>query len=87
MNTPYTPIACSLYDSLEAASIRKTPIEIRFNGMDKTILIKDLRTKDQAEYLIGLDTQTGEELVVRLDRIDAYIDPKTKKPLSTEQCT
>jgi transcriptional antiterminator Rof (Rho-off) len=87
MNTPYTPIVCSLYDSLEAAAIRKTPVEIRFNGIDKTILIKDLQTKDQAEYLVGFDTQTGEELVVRLDRVDAYIDPNTKNPLATRQCT
>ena len=87
MNAPYKPIACSLYDSLEAMAVRKIPIEIRFSGMDKIILIKNLQTRDQAEYLIGSDTQTGEEIVVRLDQVEAYVDPKTNKPLATEQCT
>lgn len=87
MNTPYKPIACSLYDSLEAAAVKNSPIEIIFNGMDKIILVKDLQTRDQAEYLVGSDTQTGEEVLVRLDQVEAYIDPKTRKPLASQQCT
>ncbi len=87
MSGPYKPIACSLYDWLEASVVKKRAVEIRFNGATKTIQIKDLQTRDQAEYLIGVDMETGNTLTVRLDQVEAYLDAVTKEPLATSECS
>lgn len=86
MISDYTPIACSVYDELEAAAVQNISVEITFNGMRKILCIQDLRTKDQAEYLIGRDTETGEEVVLRLDLVDEYVNAQTKKPLGNTRC-
>ncbi|MBE0559182.1 MAG: hypothetical protein IH628_18285 [Proteobacteria bacterium] len=83
MRNKYTPIACSLYDALESAAVRKTLVEIRFNNTHKRLFIRDLRTRHQIEYLIGCDALSGEEFVIRLDQIEAIDDVSTNKPLAT----
>ena len=69
MSIPYKPVSCSLYDWLEASAVRNLPVEVLFNGLRKSLFVKDLRTLDQVEYLVALDADSGEDLVIRLDQI------------------
>ena len=86
MSKDYTPVSCSMYDELEAAALKKLPIEITLNGTRKILSVKDLVTRDQAEYLIAHDVETGQEVVIRLDLVEEFRDARTKKPLGSLTC-
>ena len=57
MNSLYVPISCSYYDRLEAWAVRKERVHIRYMPPEHeaevyvTGIIKDLFSKDNAEYL------------------------------------
>lgn len=65
----YTPISCALYDELELAALRKTPITIELaDGAIDHVIIKTLEArKDDGEYMI---TESG--LEIRLDEIVSF---------------
>lgn len=65
----YTPISCALYDELELAAMRKTPVSIELaNGDIVHVIIRTLEArKHDGEYLI---TESG--LEIRLDEIGLF---------------
>ena len=73
MNTPYTPIACSLHDEYEIAIMKKSQLAIQWldengdahNGSVQPI---DLRVKNKEEFLV-FTNHVDQELCIRLDRI------------------
>ena len=81
MRKPYTPISCSPYDGPRAAALRRIPIEITLDGRGKSHFLKDFRTEDDQEYLIGPDVDPGAEVVVRLDEVNQVLDAASRQPL------
>ncbi len=73
MTEPYLPISCSLHDEYEIAIIHKKHINIEWSdesGVQYSgkILPKDILVKNKQEFLIA-NTEDGNELFIRLDRI------------------
>jgi Rho-binding antiterminator len=72
----YVPIACMEHERLEFAVLRRQRLRLDFiNGLGVTetrvILPTDVGTREGAEWL-NFRTETGEEGVIRLDRIVAF---------------
>lgn len=67
--TPYQPISCDLYDYIEIAVMRKSPVKLDYvvNGKIETIeaTIIDTVTNDKAEYI----KVQGREDLIRMDHI------------------
>jgi transcriptional antiterminator Rof (Rho-off) len=73
--THYEPIACSYYDVLEIAIMRRRRLAARWREADGTprectLTPLDLRVRDGAEWLVARDAQ-GANLELRLDRLEA----------------
>ena len=83
---PYKPIACSLYDVLESASILKSPLLLTVKDGRQSVLIKDVFAKGREEFLRAEDTETGEEHIVRLDAIRQITDPAAKRTYESNHC-
>lgn len=66
--TPYTPIACHLYDELEIAAMRKREVELvlttEAGKSTVSAIIADLWARDGVEYMKLADGTT-----LRLDQI------------------
>ena len=62
----YKPIACSLHDRFEVASVTRSTVELSWPGQDSPYVgrILDIRVRDGAEYAV---LEGGE--TIRLDRI------------------
>lgn len=91
MKTEYTPIACSVYDLLEAAAVKQTPLRIDFTDLhgtlqSRTVKVRDLFSKEKAEFLTAQDSDSGEILTLRLDTIRLVTDPATKATYSPTVC-
>jgi Rho-binding antiterminator len=74
MSDDYKPIDCSLYSRFEVAIMHQEKIKLSWtdeNGLThlEVIAPTDLKIIDNAEYLIGRNTD-NEELKIRLDWID-----------------
>lgn len=84
---PYKPIACSVYDVLESAAVLRSPLLIvMFNDRQVRVLVKDVFAKGSEEFLKVADADTGEEYVLRLDKITRIIDPSSQRTYISEQC-
>ena len=74
----YEPVSCDYHDQLEAAAIRRTPVELEFDleGVAKRQrgTIGDVYTADGAEF-VRFDSDTG-PLEIRLDRIISMKETK-----------
>jgi transcriptional antiterminator Rof (Rho-off) len=83
---PYQPIACSVYDLLEAAALHQKALLLRIEGVTRKYIIRDVFSKGKEEFLIGFLADTSEESTIRLDKIDLIIDPTDKKSYFPTQC-
>ncbi len=67
-DTPYQPIACADHERLEFAALRKQWLEVSVGNIAQRVLPLDVFTRDGAEWLLA-ETQSGEQLTLRLDRL------------------
>ncbi|GMR07370.1 MAG: hypothetical protein BMS9Abin26_0373 [Gammaproteobacteria bacterium] len=70
-DTPYNPINCIDYDSLELAILHQQRLHITWHGEDgmehiDTVMPTDLKTANHQEFLIA-ESSDGETLRIRLD--------------------
>lgn len=82
----YKPIACSLYDVLEAASMKRVPVRLTMASSDRDFMIRDVFSKGSEEFLTARDLNTGAEETIRLDRIDLITDLSTGKSYTSDRC-
>ena len=73
--TDYKPIACDLYSQYEVAVLHRTPLRVRWRGMDgvthlEVLMPEDLETRDGEEFLVA-HTANGDHRRLRLDRLMA----------------
>lgn len=72
INQDYVPINCTFHDRLEDYSIRRSIVEAKYVSnnvvLTKTVCIKDVFARDNADYAILQDQEKQEELV-RLDQL------------------
>jgi transcriptional antiterminator Rof (Rho-off) len=89
--TKYTPIACSVYDLLEATVVKNAVIRIETASHDEIrsqdVRVVDLFSKDRAEYMKAVDISSNQEFTLRLDEILLITDPATKKIYSPISCS
>jgi transcriptional antiterminator Rof (Rho-off) len=85
----YTPIACSAYDVLEAAAVRRVPLRLRLRegreAAEITAVVLDLFARDRTEFA-RLHIGTAER-VVRLDAIEHIVDTSTGAWYATGSCS
>lgn len=91
MNPDYTPISCSVYDVLEASAVKKAILRIDFLTSEgivasRTVTVRDLFSKDRAEFLVAVDTDSGSEFTLRLDKIQLISDLASKTVYSPNVC-
>ncbi|MBI2619993.1 MAG: hypothetical protein HYW57_07915 [Ignavibacteriales bacterium] len=86
MSDPYKPLACSLYDVLEAASMRKQRLRLTIGGEHRDVMIRDVFSKGPEEFLIAADPSTGREETIRLDRIELITDLVEGKTYTANRC-
>ncbi len=84
--SPYRPIACSLYDLFEAAALHQRTLQLRIDGNVADYVVRDVFSRGKEEFLVGVRQDTGELSTIRLDRIDLVIDPTDKKSYFPSQC-
>jgi transcriptional antiterminator Rof (Rho-off) len=86
----YIPIACSVYDLLEASAVRHVVVRLEIqndNGVVfRDVRILDLFSKDKIELMRAKDINTNEEFTLRLDAISLITDLTTNKVYSTKAC-
>jgi Rho-binding antiterminator len=75
MTTDYRPIDCDQHSVLELLAMRGTPVTVAAcdesgAALRREGVVDDVLTRDGAEYLMVRDAR-GEELAVRLDRLQA----------------
>ncbi|MCC5934343.1 MAG: hypothetical protein JJU35_08825 [Balneolales bacterium] len=72
-SSPYTPIACALYDELERLVIRREEVRIVFRDLgqehSRTDTIADVYSRDKQEFI---KLKSGME--IRLDRLSSVGD-------------
>lgn len=78
-NSGYQPIACSVYDLLEAAALHRKALRLRIEGITREYVIRDVFSKGKEEFVVGFEAEMDEESTIRLDKIDLIIDPTDKK--------
>jgi transcriptional antiterminator Rof (Rho-off) len=87
----YIPIACSVYDVLEASAVKNASIRLDIKHENETVhrdaKILDLFSKDKTEFLKAKDINTNEEFTLRLDAINLITDLATKKKYSPRACS
>lgn len=76
---PYRPIACSLYDVLEAAAVRRHPLSITMGGVARVFVVEDLFSRGKEEFLVARLTEDNQRITVRLDKVELIVDPSDKK--------
>ncbi len=85
--TDYKPIACSLYDVIEAAAVRRAALDVRikneFGESELTLTVLDLFSRDKQEFLKAEDRSTGKEIILRLDQVLLLTDRATGKEYSS----
>lgn len=91
MNPDYTPISCSAYDVLEASAVKKAILRIDFLTSEgviasRTVTVRDLFSKDRAEFLVAVEEESGNEFSLRLDKIQLITDLATKTVYSPNVC-
>lgn len=86
----YKPIACSVYDVLEASAVKRQLLRLEMQSHNGIIVrsasVLDLFSKDKTEFLKGKDSSTGEEFTVRLDQILFITDLATNTVYSPRTC-
>jgi transcriptional antiterminator Rof (Rho-off) len=91
MPTPdYSPIACSVYDVLEASAVTNSMVLLEIQNDNRveirTVKILDLFSRDKMEFLKAKDSNTDEEFTLRLDAINLITDLATNKVYSPQAC-
>lgn len=73
MSDDYQPIDCGLYDEYELAIMHKRPLDLQVTEAGAVTIRRveplDTSVADGAEYLVCRDTESGETLRLRFDRI------------------
>ncbi|MBX2993111.1 MAG: hypothetical protein KF749_18315 [Bacteroidetes bacterium] len=86
----YKPIACSVYDVLEASSVKRQLLRLDIRSSNgiivRNVYVLDLFSQDKTEFLKGKDSSTDEEFAVRLDEILLITDPATNTVYSPRTC-
>lgn len=83
---PYKPVACSLYDVLEAAAVRDSRLLLDLEDRSVEILVRDVFARGREEFLRALDCSSDTEFTVRLDAIRTITDPTTNKRYAPDHC-
>lgn len=86
MNHPYKPIACSLYDILEAAAMKGRILRLTVGGAQRDVTIRDVFAKGAEEFLIAVDKTTGDQETIRLDRIELITDLSSGTVYTSDRC-
>ena len=86
----YTPIACSLYDVLEASSVKHSLVRLEIQT-DKDVSLCDVRildlfSKNKIDFMKAKNVDTNEEFALRLDSINLITDLATNKVYSLKGC-
>jgi transcriptional antiterminator Rof (Rho-off) len=81
MNQDYQPIACSVYDVLEVAAMRKQRLILKTATGERDVVVHDVYAKGKEEFLDAVDPTKGERFTLRLDLIQEILDPVEKKVL------
>ena len=68
-DAPYRPIACADHERLEYAALTRQWLTLEVDGLAQRLLPLDVYTRDGAEWLLA-ETPSGEQLTLRLDRLD-----------------
>jgi transcriptional antiterminator Rof (Rho-off) len=80
----YTPVSCSLYDTLERLALRRATVvlESTDHGVEvrQTIRLEDVVSRNRQEFLRGTDTATGAGVMIRLDTIRRITDLADLRP-------
>jgi Rho-binding antiterminator len=68
----YRPIACADHERLEFAALTRQWLVLQVTAGDQVgsqrLLPRDVYTREGAEWLLA-ETEAGEQLIVRLDRL------------------
>jgi transcriptional antiterminator Rof (Rho-off) len=87
---PYVPISCSLYDVLEAAAVRGTPLVLVLADGDGRRevhgRVSDLSSRDGAEFLVVKADGSGERSEIRLDALLEIVDAAERKVYRSDRC-
>ncbi len=86
MNDSYKPIACSLYDVLEAAAMKGRVLRLTIDGVQRDVTIRDVFAKGPEEFLIAVDKATGDQETIRLDRIEFITDLSSGATYVSDRC-
>jgi len=87
MSAPYNRISCSAYDVLEAAAVRRHPLECHMvDGTVITATILDVFARGPVEYCTIADESGTTLEPIRLDAIAFIIDTKTRTRYATSSC-
>jgi len=89
-SVPYKPIACSVYDVLEASAVKRSIVLLEIldgsTTRNRKAKILDLFSKEKVEYMKALDTESNEEFVIRLDAIRLITDLASNIVYSPSAC-
>lgn len=89
-SVPYKPIACSVYDVLEASAVKRSIVLLEIldgsTTRNRKAKILDLFSKEKVEYMKALDTESNEEFVIRLDAIRLITDLASTIVYSPSAC-
>lgn len=83
---PYKPVACSLYDVLEAAAVRNSRLVLDLEDRSVEVMVRDVFARGREEFLRALDCSSEREFTVRLDAIRTITDPTTNKRYAPDHC-
>ncbi len=87
----YTPIACSVYDVLEASAVKRTSAILEIvkgeHTGSHTVRILDVFSRDGAEFLQARDVHSNEEFTIRLDSLATVTDLATGIRYQPRACT
>ncbi len=84
-DSPYHPIACGLHETYQLAAIKGVEVDLIWLLEDSSerecrVRVEDVFTRAKAEYLKA-NTQAGERLEIRLDRIKSASWAASGEPL------
>jgi len=86
----YTPIACSVYDVLEASAVKNTSVRLEIQSdvgvVHRDVKILDLFSRDKTEFMRARGVDTSEEFTLRLDAINLITDLATNEVYSPKAC-
>lgn len=73
MSSEYEPIPCALHSEYERLVLTGTTVKMHWEdtsgqSLEQTVRARDLYTRAGEEFLV-VETQTGQRLAIRLDRI------------------